>query len=673
MDLAPTVTGSNPAGPSASSSGVARPRARALVAEYAPLGVLAIVAVIISLVVHHTVFPAYSWNRDEVVYLWQVQGLAEGKVLTSGGGTPLFFQPWLSGISDGMFFSQYTLGWPLVLLAGHLFGSTAASLAFGTALAVVGTYAFAREITHDRWIAIVAASVLVLSPMLVVQSGMYLSYLFSLGLGGLFGASLLAGLRRRRWWLLVFAGACVGWLFMTRPFDGFLWGGALVVYVVIAYWREKPRLVRGLAWAALGFLPLLVATLAYNRHITGSFTQFPITAADPRDSFGFGLRSIGTRWTPTNFTPWIAFKGVGRNGWELPPFLFGSYLGVVLAGYGLWLRRHARSTIALLAIFVVFPVGYFFFWGIALSASFARISGPIYFIPLFLPVSVLIGVALVSLWRSRRAVTIVVAAVLVLATVPFMADRLDINHGLSEAQVPWRDAESEIHGRSLVIVERSGPYLLHLNPYSDNPPDLDGRILYAADREAENLELLARHPDRRAYFEATDLTTEQTLADFDLPVPVITVTPITVEHGPVLTVRATVTNTSDDPVVGATLRLGGQVFSRVLSTTAQRGDSFVTEWRVAVPGAPSTTAETIALPGALGTFVIEAGSAPDGQTLVATPLERLQLSYRVDGTEFDVEVLTPGRASQFRARNGILRWRRATTLDGLDVQVSPAR
>ena len=161
--------------------------------SYWPLAAIVLVAVAISVVVHLQIFPAYSWNRDELVYLWQVQALAEGKVFTSGGGMPLFFQPWLSGILDGMFFSQYTLGWPLVLLAGdRLFGTASAAIVFGAALAVVGTYVFAREITSDHRLALVAAASLVLSPLLVVQSGMYLGYLFSLGLGALFGASFLS-------------------------------------------------------------------------------------------------------------------------------------------------------------------------------------------------------------------------------------------------------------------------------------------------------------------------------------------------------------------------------------------------------------------------------------------------------------------------------------------------
>ncbi len=639
-------------------------RARSIAMEHGPLGALVLLAVVISVVVHHEIFPAYSWNRDEVVYLWQVQGLAEGKALMTGGGTPLFFQPWLSGLTDdGRFFSQYTLGWPLVLLGGHALGATWAALAFGTALAVVGTYAFARELTRDRTLALVAAAVTVLSPVVVVQSGMYLGYLFSLGLGGLFGAALLAGLRLQRAWMLVASGLLVGWLFMTRPFDGVLWGLAVVAFAVYAHWGAWRDLLRGLGWAVLGVLPLLVATLAYNKHITGSFTEFPITAADPLDKFGFGLRRLGTRWTPTDFSPWIAFKGVGRNGWELPPFLFGSYVAAALTAVGLWLRRRDRTTWALLAVAAVFPLGYFFFWGISLSASFAHVSGPIYFIPLLLPISILIATAVVAAWRRSRAWTYALVAVLVVATVPFMVDRLDTNRSISEAQVPWRDAQSEFDGSALVIVERSGPYLLHLNPFSENPPDLDGRLLYATDRGPQNLELIARHPDRTPYFERTNLTTEETLADFDLPVPTITVTPIAVERGRELVVRVRMTSPGDEPVVAATLHVGGRAYPRVLSTDAREGDTFDAEWTVSNAGG---AADDVVLDQRRGTFAVNSGvgTAPDAIRAV----DQVQLAYRVDGG--DVEILTPGRTFRWKDTTRGPRPRRVDAIESLDVTVT---
>ena len=86
------------------------------------------------------------------MYLWQVAVLRDGNIFASGGGTPLFFQPWLSGLSDGSFFSQYTLGWPIVAArrATSCFGTPTPTIAFGAVLAVLGTYCLARELTRDR-------------------------------------------------------------------------------------------------------------------------------------------------------------------------------------------------------------------------------------------------------------------------------------------------------------------------------------------------------------------------------------------------------------------------------------------------------------------------------------------------------------------------------------------
>src|SRR5689334_20253859 len=268
-----------------------------------PLLALGALAVLVSVVAHHWVYPAYSWNRDEPVYLWQVHALRDGQILPTDGGAPAFFQPWLSGHGDGYFFSQYTLGWPIVLLVGEVvFGTAAAALAFGTLLAVMGTYAFARTVTRDRTVSLTAAALMLASPILAIQSGVYLGYLFTLGLGLLFGAALITGFQRRKPLLLVVAGALVGWIFMTRPFDAVLWAAAVGVYLLVVHWREWKRLAIGAGWATLGMLPLVIATLVYNKKVTGTFTEFPITAADPLDTFGFGLRRLMPTFGKDDYT-----------------------------------------------------------------------------------------------------------------------------------------------------------------------------------------------------------------------------------------------------------------------------------------------------------------------------------------------------------------------------------
>src|SRR4051794_2211580 len=264
-----------------------------LVRTYWPVALLGAVAVALSLVARHVIYPALSWNRDEPVYLWQMETLRAGHFTTRDLGFPQFFHPWLSAAQGGELFSHFTLGWPLALLAGDvLFGTPDATLAAGALLMVVGTYALSRELTRDHSLSILAAAVMTASPVLLVQGGVYLSYLFTAGLGLLFAAGLLSGVRRGRPLRMVGAGACLGWIFLTRPFDAVLWGVGATAYLL---WRRRHRLRTLLpvaGWLALGAAPFVLAAVAYNAAVVGGPLSFPNTASDPLDTFGFGARRI---------------------------------------------------------------------------------------------------------------------------------------------------------------------------------------------------------------------------------------------------------------------------------------------------------------------------------------------------------------------------------------------
>ena len=432
---------------------------------------LLLATVIVAVVVRHVVYPALSWNRDEATYLWQVRALREGQLMTTTGGLPQFFQPWLTGVHDGHFFSQYTLGWPAVMLVADVFGgSPAASIVFGTTLAVLGTFVFVNEVTRDRVLALVSATLLLASPMVITQSGVYLSYLFTLGVGLLFGAALLAGLRRQSRWLLVAAGALLGVAFVTRPYDAVLWAVAIGGYTVFTTWREWRRQGVALALVTLGFLPFLVLQLVQNRIVTGSFTQFPFSAKEPLDAFGFGFRRLLPDVPGVDYTIKEAIRGVTTSGRSVPEFLVGSYVGVVLTGVGLWLRRRDRTTFLWLGLIVVFPAGYFVFWGSRLASHFAFLSGPVYLVPLFVPLCVFVATALSRCGaaghgadrhpgraRDRRH------------AVPVRQGR-DEPPAQRRAGNPGVTRPDALPGRSLVVVRDSGSYLLHLNPFSSNTP-----------------------------------------------------------------------------------------------------------------------------------------------------------------------------------------------------------
>lgn len=610
-----------------------------------PIAALALGGIAVSLLVHHFVFPAYSWNRDEPVYLWQVAGLKAGQFTTTTGGFPTFFHPWLAGVRHGSFFSQYTLGWPVVLLvADVVVGSPVGAIALGTALTVVGTYLLALEILDDRRTALIAGTAMLISPIVVIQSGVFLGYLFTLGLGLLFATALCSGVRTGRRCRIVVAGLLVGWIFMTRPFDAVLWGGAVSVALVWQHRKDLARVRRAVLPLAAGIVPLLIATLAYNQHVTGSFTQFPITAADPLDTFGFGFKRIMPTFDPAEYTLVQAFRSSGKQAGLLPLFLTGGYVLGAVALWGLWRRRHDRGIGVLVAIAVAFPVGYFFFWGMFVSSATMPLSGPIYYIPVY-PVLTIVGVAeMLRLWQERRGLAIGLLVAMVVVTLPVEVNRVDANRRISQSQVPWKDSSSAVPARSLVFVWRAGDYLLFLNPYSVNRPNLDGDVLWAVDRGTQNFALLDAYPGRTAYLQRTSVPPIGEVPNDHPETPEVTLTRLRVQRAPGFLLRTR--------VHGGSMPSGVRFYARAHGK--------VLDWPRAAPRRTRATLRLAAQPGpnavldprTAGTVTIGIGRGRTAKQAARHALRREDLHYRVrDGR---VELLRPFESFR-RGRYGLSR------------------
>ncbi|MEP6622965.1 MAG: glycosyltransferase family 39 protein [Acidimicrobiia bacterium] len=619
---------------------------RGSVRSWWPVVALGLGAVVVSLLARHLLYPAFSWNRDESVYLWQVSGLQHGHFTSTTGGFPGSFHPWLAGIRGQSFFSQYTLGWPLILLAAKVgFGSPDAALAFGAALTVVGTYLLAREITQDPRVAWISATVMLVSPIVVIQSGIFLGYLFTLGLGLLFTTATISGFRTGRKGRLVGAGLLVGWIFMTRPFDAVLWGAAVVGVLAWRHRRQPKVLLTSAVAIGLGVLPLLVATLAYNKHVTGAFGQFPITAADPLDTFGFGHRRIMPTFHPANYTPGQALRSTTKQAVFLPIFLAGSYVLAALGVWGLWRRRREVGAQILVAITVAFPVGYFFFWGMFVSSPTMVLSGPIYFIPLY-AVLAIAGVTEVSRWwQERRRVTVWLLAAMVVLTVPIGINRIDVNRRISEAQLPWERSSASVPDNSLVFVWQSGDYLMFLNPYSVNRPSITGPVIWAADQGAANLNLMAAYPHRTPFLQQTSIAPVGQVPDDHPKTPRVRLRPIRLVRGTSMGIHTTASGAGTGRTFYAYDTSGAEI-----SPTASTGRS--TDYRIQV-GASTPGATGV---GTLGTGTITIGLGR-GSTAAAArdhPVFRQAIRYRVANGE--MTLMTPIDSFQ-RVRLGPhLRW-----------------
>ncbi len=598
---------------------------------------LPLAGVAVALLSRHLVFPAYSWNRDEPVYLWQVAGLRAGQITSPTGGFPQFFHPWLAGLRDHSFFSQYTLGWPLVLLAGDVvFGSPDAAIALGAALTVLGTFLLTRVLTGEERVARVAAVVMLLSPILPIQGGVYLGYLFTLGLGLLFATATISGVRRSGWVRLVVGGLLLGWIFMTRPFDAVLWGAAVVLLIVWEQRRNVRGLIRPGLMLALGFAPLVVATLLYNRHVTGAFTQFPITAADALDTFGFGKRRIMPTFRAADYGVLQGLRSSIKQVALLPLFLGGGYVLAGLAAWRLWRERADFGTRILIALGLAFPVGYFFFWGIFVSSATMPLSGPIYYIPCIAVLAIAGASELVRWWDTRRSFALGIVAAMVVVTVPVAIDRIDVNRRISRSQLPWERSSAAAPAHSLVFVWRAGDYLLFLNPFSANRPNLDGPVLWAVDHGARDFALMDAYPDRRPFLQRTSIPPDGQVPNDHPETPEVTLTPIRVVQGGSVVLRTSVRGGR----LPAGARLYARMFGEVVNSWPAVGGASA-ELRVragAAPVGPDGVIHEYGLDG-VGTITLGIGRGTTAADAAAHPLYRQDLHYRVqDGT---VAVMTP--------------------------------
>lgn len=647
-----------------------RGRARSIICSRWTPFLLAAAAAVVALVVYHHVYPGMSWNRDEPVYLWQVDLLRAGRLTSSDMGVPELLLPWLSASPDGEMFTQYPLGWPLVMLAGSALGSTALAMVLASVLAVSGTYALADELTDDRSVAAAAGLFMLASPILAVHSGVYLTYLFTMGLGLWFLALFVGGVRTGSRWRIVLAGIVLGWIVSTRSYDAVIWAAVAGTYVAVTErgrWRSHLRQV---AWFLAGLAPFVVALLLHNAILAGSPLTFPITVKDPLDAFGFGDRRIMPGFGPVDYGPGRAVRDTAKHGFFLPWFLTGAYVGIVVAAIGAWAGRVRSQTWLPIGLIVAFPLGYLAFWGTHVSSLTVRLNGPIYYIPLYGALCILMamGLRVVAGWDRRAAGAVLVG--LLVITVPVSLGRLSVNRELSERQLAWTASVEDLE-RDAVVVVADTPYLLYSNPFSANAPDTDGSIIYTTNTAPSLIGFLERHPDRDHVLQLPSVTEAELLpTQGAVPFDVV-LRPLERVDAEALDVEMSILAPTDGAEVWIVLDLDGEVQWRRVAVTAGR-ETLAATWRL---GRPAGAGAPLDREVPEGGYIVTVGAAfvPPGGESPTEPDVRHRFHLRATADE--LQALVPGVDARRRgpaeaAVSGA--WGASVGLDELGVRVSAA-
>ena len=469
-------------------------RARVIVAA------LAMGSFVASFLIAGWLFPHLSANNDEAVYLLQAKTIEHGSLTLPAAPYDDFFRPWMSGPNGDRQVLVFQPVFPATLaLADTLFGTTRVAPAAITAGCVLLIFSFAYAALRNERIAITAAALLALSPLTLVHSGMYLEYLYAVMLElAVLGLVLKSAWSHTHLRLLA-AGLLHGLLFFMRPFDAILLGGVIVVTQLVPYRKGVRDAVRTIGVIALAALPGVLACFAYNHWVTGGYLRFPLWAIGGKNDLGFGHRFIAAGAPVINFRFTDAWIAIRQNVRSFPHWLAGGVISVPIGAYGLWQLRRERTIGALVAIAVLFPIGYLFYWGNVLIVFGRRTIGPHYYLALLIPGCISVAAGIDALARRGRVLLGISLVALLGATIIELPDKIDRNQAYADHVATEDDAIHRVIVNDAIVVmpiAADGAYVMHPRGWLANEPDLQGRILYAADRGGENLNLFDRFPTR---------------------------------------------------------------------------------------------------------------------------------------------------------------------------------
>ena len=458
----------------------------------------------LSLALGNWLFPHLSSNNDEPLYVLQAQLFRHGHLTLSAHSHDAFFRPWMSGEHGGRLFLVVQPVLPALLaVSDAVFGSMRVALGLIAAGAVVAVFTAVRCLLKNDRVAVIAASFFALSPFVIVQSALFLTYVLAVLLTATIITLVSYGLDRGGRRFHFAAGLVYGVLLFTRPIEALMLVAAVGVWMLARH-ETRRSLIPAAKWAVLGVLPVIGLMLLYNRFTTGNPARFPLWAIGGNDSFGFGDRSIAPGAPTVHYGIAEAWLTLRTNLRSFPHWMLGGLVTIPLAIWGVvcgW-RRHRSATIFLGAIAVIFPAGYFLYWGNYLIIAGRDYFGPHYYMALLLPATAFIALGVDDVVRRRRSLLFALVPLLVLGTAVELGNKIDINERYRDfANGEVNAVRTAARAPALVVLPEGpdGPYLLHPRGAFANGPTLSDNTIYAVDLLDRNVELFDRFPGRHLF------------------------------------------------------------------------------------------------------------------------------------------------------------------------------
>jgi hypothetical protein len=317
------------------------------------------------------VFDAVPHIPDDVSYLFQAKYFAAGRLYLPAPPDAASFQVGQVAVDGDKWFGYGFPGWPAVLALGVVAGAPWLINPVLAGIAILLVHALVTRI-YSRAAAHGVVALLAVSPWFLYMSASFMTHTATAvwTLVALLALEKERATGRAYWGLL--GGAALGALFLTRPLEGILVGGALGLWALGLLGRARLR-VPGLA--AMVSATLIVGSLIfpYNRALTGNAT-YPAhlkwtdqTWYPGADRLGFGPNIGNVGWPHLDPLPGHGPVDVvinaNRNLYmanvELFGWSFGSLSLALLAVVAWRLRREDR---VFAAIALATMLGHSFYW-----------------------------------------------------------------------------------------------------------------------------------------------------------------------------------------------------------------------------------------------------------------------------------------------------------------------
>jgi hypothetical protein len=475
-----------------------------------PALLLATLAVIAT--VHWFAVGTRAIVSDEVVYLLQSEWFwQKDYAWTIDADLRPFFSMRKLGLTPaGGLYGQYTPGWPAVLALFDVVGLRWWS---GALLGTASVWATVRlgTLLYGRAAGLIGGLLLLVQPWFLLLHAGYMAHPATILGIALAAVWLLESETAEGWgrtWRWLAVGVAIALAVTVRTLTGVALGASLGAWLLVRQRLPIGALVRCAATVIVGALPMAAWFLHYNAVTNGEALRVSYQALHGAGfNLGFGLRgftgvdeAMARVPIPVTFTPRVAVTHLlqrlaGINYTFLP-------YALLLPALVLFAAHRHRPRWAVVAVFSLLPLLYFFYWG-------SEIRFYSEYLP-FLVVWIAAGCLTVMRERPRLGSALLAAAVtgsLMLNTtkrwsrIPLDAPWMRSDYTGSPARFAAYDTLERMQreqGKLLVFVqERTKLFDVLIDRlYLYNSDGLESPILVVRDLGARNAALVARFPDR---------------------------------------------------------------------------------------------------------------------------------------------------------------------------------